>query len=175
MGGIVNSGDGFEDFQSDILTITKANLTTKSITENGTYTPSNPYNGFSQVSVNVPTGSPIIEGTISYLYGSGTVFAQRINNILLIYYYFYSGSSRRSNGSDTDFFKISGLDLPTTRPSNAQTYTSIQASLYSGVIENFQIYYDFSSGYFKSFGRGSTSAMMNSQQYIALEEITIWS
>lgn len=46
----------FDNLPTAIGTITQTNLTILSVTQNGTYTPSSPYNGYSQVEVNVQSG-----------------------------------------------------------------------------------------------------------------------
>ena len=54
-GGTVASGDGFEDFPSNIASIHTPVYTTKSITSNGTYDASDDSaDGYSEVTVNVP-------------------------------------------------------------------------------------------------------------------------
>jgi len=55
-GGTLPQNQCFDNLPTAINTITETNLTTLSVTQNGTYTPTSPYNGYSQVEVNVQSG-----------------------------------------------------------------------------------------------------------------------
>lgn len=55
-GGTLPATQNLSNLPTAIGTITQTNLTTLSVTQNGTYTPTSPYNGYSQVEVNVQSG-----------------------------------------------------------------------------------------------------------------------
>ena len=116
-------------------------------------TQTNPYNGFSQVSVNVPTGSPIIEGTISninYNTNYSNVSAFRIGNVIVI-----NSSSIRLNTTlqskgNLTLYTISGLDIPTTMPTGTITHilSTCGRTTSSGYESYFfnRLYYNFNDG-----------------------------
>lgn len=77
-GGTVNSGDGFEDFPNDINTIPSGGSSTlipKTITENGTYNPSDDSaDGYSSVVANVP--NTYVAGDEGKVVNNGALVAQ---------------------------------------------------------------------------------------------------
>ena len=77
-GGTVNDGDGFEDFPNDINTIptgSSSTLIPKTITENGTYNPSDDSaDGYSSVVANVP--NTYVAGDEGKVVNNGALVAQ---------------------------------------------------------------------------------------------------
>ena len=77
-GGTVNDGDGFEDFPNDISTIPSGGSSTlipKTITENGTYNPSDDSaDGYSSVVANVP--NTYVAGDEGKVVNNGALVAQ---------------------------------------------------------------------------------------------------
>jgi hypothetical protein len=83
-GGTVASGDGFEEFYTDISTIPTATLGTKSITDNGTYNASSDgVDGYSSVSVNVPVLNTAPQKDVNfYDYDGSIVYSYTSNEFL---------------------------------------------------------------------------------------------
>ena len=55
-GGTLPATQDLANMPSAINSISTTNLTTLNITQNGTYTPQSPYNGFSSVTANITSG-----------------------------------------------------------------------------------------------------------------------
>ena len=55
-GGTIPATQDLSNLPNAISSITQINLDTLTVTQNGTYTPQSPYNGFSSVEVNVQSG-----------------------------------------------------------------------------------------------------------------------
>lgn len=151
-GGTVNSGDGLEEYPTDIASIETAELTSISITENGVYDTGSTTSGYNYVDVNVPnTYSSSDEGKvvsnrqlISQIAKPDTIIANNtydttnFNSVTVNVENSYSASDEGkvvSNGA---------LVSQTAKPDTITTNSTYNTMLYSSVTVNVENSYSAS-------------------------------